>query len=341
MRVVGKWSAAAVAVALVTATPAPAAPTDARRARAAVRYIVSQQNENGSIPGFSPEGSTADAVVSMVAARRGPRAIDEALDYLTARVESGDAIDIGTKAKIVMAAVAGGRDPRAFGGANLVSDLRSAEEQDGRYGAGTPVFHHALVMLALRAADARVDADAEQWLADAQCDDGGWQFDEPPGAADDPHCLAADSDFFISETDATALAVQALESTRRDLSLDHNPFRFFRRNRDEVKGGWGYSRDFPITSSNSTGLVIQAFAAAGRDTPPGAPGALRDLQYRLCGTNGGAFAFTWENADADPALEKTAPDVGATIGAIPGLLSRPFPIGHAAVTKPAPRLPAC
>ena len=58
--------------------------------------------------------------------------------------------------------------------------------------------------------------------------------------------------------------------------------------------------------------------------------SLRTLQYPACG----AWAYTW---DGDV---KGDPDVGATIGAIPGLLRTPFPLSGS-VAGPAPATGAC
>lgn len=333
-------AAALAAVVVVAGAPAAAAPSARTRARAAVRYLVEQQQPDGSIPAFSPEASTADAVVAMVAARRAPGAIDDAMAFLRARVQAGAVTDVGTTATVVMAAVAAGRNPRSFGGSNLVAQLVTSQQPDGRYGAGTPVFRHALAMLALEAAG-EPNAQAAQWLAAAQCDDGGWQFDEPSSEADDAHCFSGAGDFFTSETDTTGLAVQALAAAPADVEPAHDPFVFLRRRRDDVKGGWGYSRDFPLTSTNSTALAIGAYVAEGREVPSGARRALRKLQYPLCGAGGGAFAFTWTDGDGDGDLERTGRDSGATIPGILGLLERPLPVAPADVTKPAPRLPSC
>src|SRR5215213_1279448 len=68
----------------------------------------------------------------------------------------------------------------------------------------------------LHAAGVAPSAQAVSWLANAQCDDGGWQFDKPyRPARDNQHCVDANADPedpFRSEADATALAVQALDA---------------------------------------------------------------------------------------------------------------------------------
>ena len=335
----GRVLAVALALAVVGAGPSLGGPSDARRARVAVSYIVSHQRSDGAVEGgFSTIGSTADAVLSMVAARRSPRAIRKALDYLAAHVDEVEGK--GLAAKVVMAAVAGGRDPRALGGRNLIRYIRSSQLPSGRYGEGTPVFDHALATLALRAA--RVDTNgAGTWLARAQCPDGGWQYDDPHGAGDNRHCYDGSAgDFFRTDTNSTSLAVQALAATGGRERLSHSPFEFFRVIRDRRKGGWGYDWTYRLTDANSTSLVLQAYAARDRRPPKGSMRALRALQYRLCGRRAGAFAFTWIES-GDGSFERSGPDVGATISGVLGLLRRPLPIAFADVSRAAPQPVTC
>lgn len=335
------WGTAAVL--LAGALPASAGPSRTRRARVATRYLARNQASDGSIAAFSKIGSTADAALALVAARRGAGALDDALDYLRDQVRSpdspGERVDtVGEKSKVVLAAVAGGRNPRHLGGRNLVREIKRARRAEGRYGRATPVFDHALAILALEGAGARSLRAAARWLAAAQCGDGGWQFDRPARRTENRHCSTGkDDDFFASDTNTTSYAVQALAVSRA--RTKHSPFRFFRRARDEVKRGWGYDRAL-LTDANSTSLVLQAYAARGRTRPKGAQSALAKLQYRRCGKSSGAFAFTWLPKD-NGGFRRSGRDLGATIGAIAGLLERPLPIRHYDVTRPAPRVKAC
>jgi hypothetical protein len=338
------WLAAALVVVLL-APPVAAKPTDERRARVAVRYLASVQEANGSIPAFSPVGSTADAVQALVAARRGARVLDDAITFLRRQVRSGAVGSLGLKAKVVLAAVAAGKDPRRFGGADLIADLEASLQPSGQYGDGSDgigVSTHTLVMLALAAAGEQVAPQAAEWLAAAQCGDGGWQFDEPAADTDDEHCQStvSGSDFSQSDTNTTAYAVQALEAVGAEVDLAADPFAFFADLRDPIKNGWGFDRSFPLTDSNSTALVIQAYEAAGLDVPAGGRRALRALQYPLCRRHKGAFAFTWVDEDNDGVLERGPADAGATIGAILGLTGS-LPVAPFEVTRPAPRLRAC
>ncbi|MEX2275964.1 MAG: prenyltransferase/squalene oxidase repeat-containing protein [Actinomycetota bacterium] len=327
----------AAALTLAVVSPASAAPTDSVvRARSAAGFIATQQKNNGSIPAFSPVGSTADAVMSLVAVKRGPITIKKALAYLARQTQNGNVVGIGLQAKVAMAAVAGGRDPSSFGGEDLIDAIASTELPNGRFGSGTAVFDQSLAILALSAAGETVSDDAEGWLAEAQCPDGGWEYLARWSPSSDDHCVSEvdpGNDFFGSDTNTTSYAVQALASVGGD-ALANAPFDFFTAIRDPQFGGWGYSWGY-ATDANSTSLVVQAFAADARTVPAGALAALKKLQYKDCG----AFAFTWIPDGGD--FVKSAPDPGATISAIVGLLVRPYPVPPSPVTKPAPSTPAC
>ncbi|MGH2702512.1 MAG: hypothetical protein ACRDJB_13195 [Actinomycetota bacterium] len=293
------------------------------------------RRDRGAIPAFSPLGSTADAVVSLVAAKAGQSAVNRAIDYLKRKVDKvlSDP-DVGLRGKVVMALVAAGRNPRRFAGTNLVKEITKLEQPDGRYGEDTEVFSQALLLLALVAADKQPSDVGAQWLVDAQCDDGGWQFDEPAGPVDDEHCkdLSDPNDFNTSDSNTTSLAVQALAALGVEPAAD--PFSFIESLRDDNKGGWGFTQEFTLTDANSTALVIQAYKADGQSIPSGGMDALRALQYPLCKKNHAAFAFSYED-NGNGGLKRTGPDVGATISAIPGLLRLPFPIAEREITRPA------
>lgn len=323
--------AAAVALSVVPAS----AVTNKSRARTAAGYIARQQEDNGSIVAFSVYGSTADAVGALVAARRGKKNIDKALNFLARRVRSGRLFndpDVGVLGKVVMAAEAAGRNARKLGGRNLVSRIANLERPNGRLGRGTEVYSHGLLILALEAADARVPRSVSRWLADAQCGDGGWAFDSPPGPNDDDTCkdTTDPDDFVTTDSNTTAVAIMALEAVSGIRTGD--AFGYLDELRDSVDGGWGYTASFPATDANSTSLVIQAHLAAGRPIPSGAMAALKGLQVVLCGRHGGAFRFQY--GDANP------PDLGATVSATPALVKKALPLKPFKVTKPvAPRQP--
>jgi len=296
---------------------------DRRAAKRGARYLVDQQKRSGKFASFSDIGSTSDAIVALVAARRGPRAINKAYGFLERN--EADVNNVGLKAKVILALVATGRSARDFTGRDLVEEILMTELPSGRYGEGTAVFDQALAVLALVGAGEQPSQTAKQWLADAQCDDGGWEYLSPPSEGDDASCYSGDpSDFFTSDSNTTGYAIQALEAVAGTVPLDADPIAFLTDARDERKNGWGYVPG-SLTDANSTALVIQAFVASGEDIPAGAKKALRALQWKACEVKGG-FAYTWQDEDEDGDLEKTAADVGATIGALPALVEKPFPI---------------
>jgi hypothetical protein len=204
------------------------------------------------------------------------------------------------------------------------------------------VFDQALALLALQGAGESFTTASVEWLVDGQCADGGWQFDSPAGPGDDEHCSdGTDSDFFLSDTNTTSLVVQVLgyiEESPPEPSV--NPFTFFRAIRDDDRDGWGYSWGLEVTDANSTALVLQAYAATGRNAPKGSRKALARLQYGFCSENAGAFAFTWTDEDGDGKFIRSGPDVGASIGAIMGLTETPYWFGSKTVKGPAPK-PNC
>lgn len=314
----------AAAIVLGAATPSVAL-TIRERAERGIGYLKAQQRPNGSIPGFSEIGSTADAVMAIVSAGVGPRVLDRAVVFLR-RAAKNDRVDsVGERGKVALAAVAAGEDPRRFGRHNLIREILLTRGVDGRLDGGT-VFDHALGVLALDAADAPLRASVTQWLLDGQCPDGGWAFDaayDPMN--DDVHCSSGVSDFFPSDTNTTGYVVMALQAAG-DTAWTNDPVAFFDYARDG-SAGWGYQPGF-ATDANSTALVLQAYAAAGVAFPPGSRRALARLQMPRCG----AWAYSRDFGGAN---------VGATIGAVPGLLSEPFPLSGAKVRGAAPDTPDC
>ncbi len=132
---------------------------------------------------------------------------------------------------------------------------------DGLYGKSDPkydgVWRQSVALLAQKAAGAKPAAEAVEWLARQQCDDGSFtSYRADPGAE-------CDAKKTPSDTNATALAVQALSAvggrggTVRD-SLD------WLESVQNEDGGWGYNPGSP-SDANSVSVVIGAYSAAGRD----------------------------------------------------------------------------
>ncbi|MGH2755603.1 MAG: hypothetical protein ACRDLB_14395 [Actinomycetota bacterium] len=343
MRNTLRVGAAALAVLMVGSVGAGARGTakrsNVKRAKDATHYIAKvQRAKNGSFPGFSKIGSTADAVMALVAARRSPTSIDGGVRYLQDHVDDID--DLGEIAKTVLAHVAAG-ESTTIGERDLVQEIEAAQLETGQYGDGATnagVYFHNLSVLALAAAGENPGPSAGAWLALAQCDDGGWQFNNPAGENDDEHCHdGSDTDFTRSDTNTTSLAIQALDIIPGNENLEHDPFDMFRALKDEEKGGWGFDWTFTLTDTVSTSLVLQAYATTDRPTPRGGIRALRALQYGRC--KGSPFASTYVDENGDGSYtkrERTKPDPGSTYAGVLGLLTQPYPVPPQEVNKAAP-----
>jgi hypothetical protein len=312
-------------VVLATGIAANATTDDSARASSLMAYVGDHQLANGSFPGFSSVGSTADAVMDMAATGYDGMA---AIAYLRRQVHRGNVTGAGLTAKVLMATEAAdgsgapGIDVTDFGGVNLVTAISASEKPSGRF-EGASVFDQGLAILALRSAGVTPTAAEGTWLADAQCPDGGWQFDRPHRAAENRHCRdrSDPSDFTSSDTNTTAIAIMALHGLA---TPDADPFAFFDAIRDGRFHGWGYTWGFHRTDANSTSLVIQAYAADGSTPPIGGVRALRRLQYPC-----GAVAYTF----ADDG-RRSGKDIGASIGAVLGFLREPFPVTPVALVPP-------
>jgi hypothetical protein len=320
-------------LALIVGMPASSwALSDGKRASHGAAFLASKQLPDGSIPAFSPIGSTADAVLAFVASGVGGAAMKNALGYLAAQTAAGNVNTLGLRAKVALAVEAADKQPQHFAGHNLLAEMRSTLGSHGRFGTD-PVLDDALAVLGFAGAPAFLPKTTWKWLLAAQCPDGGWAFDEPYDPAhDDAHCHSGDSDFFDSDSNTTGYVVQALGALGVTLDLmQANPFTFFDTLRDPDHGGWSYSGSFIATDANSTALVLQAYAAEHMNPPAGGLNALKALQYAQCG----AWAYSW-NGDS-----LGDPDVGATIGAVPAVLLKPLPITPGPVKKGVPVVPAC
>jgi hypothetical protein len=320
-RTLWRITASLVVASVVLATAGAADATDdTARASSAMAYIGAHQLANGSFPGFSSIGSTADAVMEMAATGYGGAALTDAIAYLRGQSRAGNVTGVGLAAKVLMAAEAAkgagrtGIDPTDFGGVDLIGAITGAERPSGRF-AGASVFDQGLAILALDSAGVTPTDGEWTWLADAQCPDGGWQFDRPHRGVENRHCRDRDdpNDFTSSDTNTTAIAIMALQGP---IPPTVDPFGFLDAIRDGVYHGWGYTWGFHRTDANSTALVIQAYVAAGLTPPPGGVRALRHLQYPC-----GAVAYSFADDGS-----RTGKDVGATIGAVPGFLKMPFPV---------------
>ena len=238
----------------------------------AVAYLLEQQGEDGGFVGLAGEsdpGTTADAIVALRAAGfRGVTVepiINPAVGYLEEQAAAYAGTGPGQGAKLALAAVAAGRDPASFGGVDLLASATAplaATPPAGTPAAATPtvggiygddLYDHALVLLALAAANRPVEPAAIDALRAAQIEDGSWSF-------------AGTTDPGSGDSNTTALIVQALVATGNgddpmiDAALD------YLRSVQTVTGQFAFQAAEPLVAdANSTALAVQAIIAAGQD----------------------------------------------------------------------------
>ena len=144
-----------VGLALV-AVAAPVAAQTTTDTAAALKWVTTQQQADGSFAGFGP-GDTADALFAFVAAGEDVAALSKGgktpISFLQDQAASYATTSVGAAAKLTMAAVAADVDPTNFGGTNLLEVIgKSYDPATGQYGAD--VYSHALALLAIRSVGA-------------------------------------------------------------------------------------------------------------------------------------------------------------------------------------------
>jgi hypothetical protein len=248
--------------------------------------------------------------------------------------------ELGT---LLLVAVEAGDDPHSFGGVDLVSRLEATKQTSGAdtglFGpapaAGDPcydcAFRQSFAVMGLAAA-AATDAQATTWLAGQQCADKGFQSYKPPSTACHPPDLNA---FTGEDTNSTALATQALVDAGHAFGVG-NPLDFLATTQN-TDGGFGFFAG-SSTDADSTGIVTQAVVAGGEDPRSGRwvkgaatpQSALLSLQIGCEGAaaDRGAFDFQTETP--------LKPNALATEQAVPGAMSKPFPLTAVTLTTAEP-----
>ncbi len=282
----------------------------------ALDWLRAHQSADGGFAGdfdsASSVSATAEAVFAIVAGGEDPAAWAQdgntPVTFLESQAASALALP-GDSAKLILAAVAAGRNPRNFGGVDLVASLEAALDDSGLYGGAETgnVFGQSLAILALKATGRPIPASAVDWLVGVQLDDGSWSWngDTTPGSGD---------------SNSTALAVQALVAAGEQDAAVNKAVEYLRGIQNE-DGGFPYQKpsDFGSdTDANSTAYVIQALIATGND-PAGDDWAVggNTPVDALAGLQLESGAFAWQAAvPGDNFL--------ATVQAVPALAGKAF-----------------
>lgn len=311
-----RWARALAAAGLLLAllgglglaVPTRAATEPGAAAQAALGWLLTRQQPDGSFAGFDA-GASADAVFAIVAAGADPNGVlnngSSPVSYLGTQAPAYAAKSVAGAGKLTLAVVAAGKDPLSFGGVDLLARLqKSYSAASGRY--GTSTTDHVYALLGLTATGQAIPAQALAALSALQLPDGGWSFDGTAASG--------------SDTNTTALAVQALVAAgARGAALDKALA--YLRGQQNADAGFPYSKSSPYgadSDANSTAAVIQALVATGIDP--------RSLQQGQADPLSALVAL--QNASGALRFQSAAPEDNdlATAQAIPALLQKAFPL---------------
>jgi len=282
----------------------------------ALDWLRTRQNADGGFAGdfdsASSLGATMEAVFAIIAGGEDPNTWIQDGNTPVSFLESqaGKALATpGDNAKLILAAVAAGRDPRDFGGVDLVASLEATLDDSGLYGGAQTgnLFSQSLAVLSLKATERPIPVAAVGWVIGVQLDDGSWSWngDTAPGSGD---------------SNSTALALQALVAVGGQDAAVSKAGEYLHRIQNE-DGGFPYQKpsDFGTdTDANSTAYVVQALIAAGSD-PAGGDWAIggNTPAAALAGLQLDSGAFAWQVALPDD-------NFLSTVQAVPALEGKTF-----------------
>lgn len=269
----------------------------------AIAYLKARQQSDG---GFAEPGKSSSELLTMWTVcglasvgqdvNSWRKSGNSPLDFLSSRASKLTKLtDIEMAC---LAASSAGRDPRSFGGRNLVAEIKAKMASDGHI--GDLVNEHCWGVIALKAAGEALPDGSRSWLVSRQNIDGGYGYGADTG----------------SDPDDTGAALQALiaagespqgNAVKRAISYLH-----FCQSPD---AGFTYNAD--QSNVASTAWAVQGIVAAGQD--PGSQDWTRSgktpLDY-LGGTqqSDGHFRYmkssdanaAWMTAEALPAMSKKA-----------------------------------
>jgi len=207
---------------------------------------------------YPEQGETIDAILAFAATKSanayGTRAIKwlEQSSVLYNYIGVGTESYAGATAKLALAAEVRGDNPAKFGKVNLIARLAKLLTKSGRYsdhsayGDYSNAFSQSLAIIALRR-DGGVPASAVSFLISSECKNGGYPLDFAQKTC-------------VSDTDATALAAQALLAVgQRAAAVRGLNWLVSVQQRNGGLDAAGGTRP----NANTTGLAGEAFAAAG------------------------------------------------------------------------------
>ncbi len=303
---------------------------------AAASWLAGQLSDVGTVTvsfdgdAFTDYGRSLDSALALLAAQ----GQDEVLRRTLTSVEQPDAVAeytrgvpfdaanaayVGATAKLAFLVELTGGDASRVGGVDLLAQLLSLAQADGRFadrsdfGNFANLFGHAFALLALDTAGRTPATALVQGLFDAQCPDGSFPESYEPGTGGT--CTG--------QVDATGLVLQALGAL--DLGADDRTRRAAAWLIAQQQPSGAFPGEAPV---NSTGYAVLGLNAVDPE-------------------DGGAVAYLVSQQNPDGGLrrgagEDTSSDLFATAQALPALAGTTFQ-GSArdvrSVAEPAPTEP--
>lgn len=278
----------------------------------ALDYLHACQNSDG---GFAEKGSassdglTAWAMCAIAASgedcsawKVGSKSPVDFLSHQSAKWKTTQ-----DYSRTTLAVVAAGKDPRSFGGVNLVEHLTADTRDHGADGdqLGPYVNSHIWAMIALKAAGQTPTARETTWLVGQQNADGGWGW--APGIASDTNDTAA-------AMEALAAAGQGASSSAMTKAVA------YLRARQLSDGGFAYSAGAK-SDANSTSWIAQGLLAAGQSMSG----------WRKSGTDPVAWLVKQQAANGSEKYSATASNNAllVTVEAVPAVCGKAFPVAKA------------
>ncbi|GAB3822598.1 hypothetical protein GCM10028820_33580 [Tessaracoccus terricola] len=251
-------------------------------AGSAARWLLAEAT-NGTLPRFDGEVDwqlTSDAVLGLAAAGATNQQLKPFLDSLEWAVHEGrygmlgSATDGGSLAKLLVVANATGRNPRSFGGVDLVARV-TGDLVDGRVGnSDIPgnTFGQSYVVLGLLGAGQGA-RPAVMALMQQQCPSGDFRL-----GLGSTNCTSAAA---AADRDVTAIAIHALRAAQRKglpVTTALNKAVTWLAKDQAANGSWIGSPGTNVANTNTTGLAAQALAGVKPMATSKAAGFTRSLQ---------------------------------------------------------------
>lgn len=271
-------------------------------------YVRAHQAPDGGFfepgrEGAGQDSTTAWCIMALRAAGVDPGSVRDGgpspVDFLS--TQSGNWKSVTDYERTLLAAVAGGADPRSFGGVDLVGVVTSYQRGGGNI--GDAVNSNAFGILAYLAAGLDIPAGAVAWQESAQNADGGWGNN--PGGASNPDM-----------TGASIMALRAAGVDAGDPSIAAGLS--YLHSIQAPDGGFSYQAGSSDVAA--TAWCVQAIIAAGQD--PGGAGWSKDgstPRGYLLSMQAADGHFVWTaGRDMNP--------VWTTAYAVCALAGKPYPV---------------